>query len=100
MADLTGNPVPTFRSSETAPIVYFDIVPTYGVMAGAIQIELAGRNINPLPDGETQVEFMVTGRLRCSPVAAENLRDAIDKALEMLEQVHEEGPAAAASKLN
>ena len=96
-------PFPPFHSPDTAPFIYFDLVPTFGTMAGAIQIELAARTLIPLEDGSTRPEFVVTGRLRCSPTAIMSLRDAIDKSLELLKQLQEQpSPAAAsaASKLN
>ena len=69
-----------------APLVYFDIVAAYGAMHGAIEIELATRILVPKPDGATEVKFLSSGRLRCSPAAATNLRNALDAALKMLEQ--------------
>jgi hypothetical protein len=80
---------PAYRDSEIAPIIYFDVVPALGTMNGAIQIELASRTLAPLPDNQAQVTFMTTGRLRCSPAAATALREAIDKALKMLQQPQE-----------
>jgi hypothetical protein len=38
----------------------------------------------PRPDGTVASEFLTTGRLRCSPTAANHLRNAIVKAIEML----------------
>jgi hypothetical protein len=55
-------------------------------MHGAIEIELATRILVPKPDGATDVKFLSSGRLRCSPSAATNLRNALDAALKMLEQ--------------
>jgi hypothetical protein len=91
-------PVPPYEDSSTAPFVYFDLVPTHGIMNGAIQIELAARVLLPKDGGGVLVKFVACGRLRCSPVAAGHLRDAIVGALKMLEQP-QEGPTAA-SKLN
>jgi hypothetical protein len=93
--------VPTFHNPETAPVIYFDIAPAYGIFNGAIQIELAGRTLKPAPSGPVEIEFLVTGRLRCSPIAAGHLREAIDKALEMLKNASEQPAAAVApGKLN
>lgn len=69
-----------------APLVYFDIVAAFGVMNGAVEVELATRILVPRPDGATEVKFLSSGRLRCSPTAATNLRNALDAALKMLEQ--------------
>ena len=87
-----------YENVDTAPFVYFDISPTHGVLGGAIQIELAARILNAVPDGGVEIKFITTGRLRCSPTAALNLRHAIDAALKMLEQP-QQSPVAAA-KMN
>jgi hypothetical protein len=76
---------PGFRDSTSAPFVYFDSAPTFGIMAGAIQIELVSRTLVPTADGGAKPEFQVTGRLRCSAQAARNLREVLNKALAMLE---------------
>jgi hypothetical protein len=67
-------------------------------MGGAIQIELASRILNAVPDGSNEIKFITSGRLRCSPTAAMNLRNAFDAALKMLEQP-QQSPVAAA-KMN
>jgi hypothetical protein len=72
-------------SSESAPFIYFDGVPTFGIRNGAIQIELAANTI--LPDGKgVKIEVVMTAHLRCSPAAASSLRETIDKALALLQQ--------------
>jgi hypothetical protein len=81
-----------------APLVYFDIVGAYGTMHGAIEVELATRILVPKPDGSTEVKFLSSGRLRCSAQAADNLRQALDAALKMLEQPQVE--PVAASRMN
>ena len=87
MADAPETPTPpAYRNSEAAPFVYFDIVPTFGVFGGAVQIELASRVLVPAGGAGVTTEFMVTGRLRCSPAAANHLRETIDKALQMFDQ--------------
>ena len=82
-----------------APLVYFDIVGAYGTMHGAIEVELATRILVPRNDGTTEVRFLSSSRLRCSPTAATNLRNGLDAALKMLEQSQQPDPVAA-SKLN
>ena len=67
-------------------------------MNGSIEVELATRILVPKADGSTDVKFLASGRLRCTPTAATNLRNALDAALKMLEQP-QQSPAAA-SKLN
>jgi hypothetical protein len=73
-------------TGAAAPLVYFDIVAAYGTMHGTIEVELATRILVPTADGATEVKFLSSGRLRCSPTAATNLRNALDAALKMLEQ--------------
>jgi methyl coenzyme M reductase beta subunit len=72
--------------NETAPFVYFDGIPTYGTMHGAIQIELAAHTILPADGGGTSNGHVVTCHLRCSPFAAAALRDALDKSIGMFER--------------
>jgi hypothetical protein len=73
-------------TGSLASLVYFDIVAAYGVMHGAVEVELATRILVPKTDGATEVKFLSSGRLRCSATAAANLRNALDAALKMLEQ--------------
>ena len=81
-----------------APVVYFDIVAAYGTMHGSIEAELATRILVPKTDGTTDVKFLSSGRLRCSPTAALQLRNALDAALKMLEQP--QANAVATSTMN
>jgi hypothetical protein len=91
MADNT-NPIPEGPgiriapgSSERAPFVYFDGVPTFGIHNGAIQIELAANTV--LPDGKgVKIDVVITAHLRCSPAAVIALRETIDKILALLQQ--------------
>jgi hypothetical protein len=91
LTDAPAPVVPAYRNPDTTPFIYFDIVPTFGVMEGAIQIELAARTISPDGAG-TKLDFICTAHLRCSPVAALALRDAITKAVDMLQQPQEGSP--------
>ena len=106
MADPHGSqPIPPFVNATTAPFIYFDSAPAYGVLGGAIEVELSARTLIPdFTGGPVSTEVIPTARLRCSPVAAAMLVDSLGKALEMLKQLQEQsGPAAAAaagSKLN
>jgi hypothetical protein len=99
-ADTTiSTPPPPYEHSGSAPFIYCDGSGAYGVMNGAIQIELASRILIPRADGGTDVKFVTTGHLRCSPAAAKLIREAIDGALKMLEQPNPT-PAVAGIKLN
>jgi hypothetical protein len=72
-------------SSEFAPFIYFDGVPTFGIHNGAIQIELAANTLLPVGKG-VKIDVVITAHLRCSPAAASGLRETIDKALALLQQ--------------
>ena len=102
MADQeTRNPPAALVYEDTgamAPVVYFDIVAAYGTMHGGIEAELATRILLPRTDGTTDVKFLSSGRLRCSPTAALQLRNALDAALKMLEQP--QANAVATSTMN
>lgn len=95
MADTGEAHRPAYRNVDSAPHVYFDLVPAFGVMEGAIQIELAGRVISPTDDSGTLIEFVTTARLRCSPAAARQLLESLEKALAMIQQA-ETAPEGAA----
>jgi len=90
--------IPAYENVNAAPVVYFDIAPAHGVMGGIVEIELASRILNAMSDGSVDIKFITTGRLRCSPTAALNLRNALDASLKMLEQ-QQHAPVATA-KLN
>ena len=104
MADQENSqPAPSVVYEDTgsaASLVYFDIVGAYGIMHGTVEIELATRILVPAANGATEVKFLSTGRLRCSPAAAINLRNALDAALKMLEQPQPQPDPVAASKMN
>jgi hypothetical protein len=89
---------PGFRKVDNAEFLYFDLAPTFGVLNGSIQIELASRIMTP-QDGSVDVEFLVTKHLRCTPTAAKSLKEALEKALQMLDQPQQTS-AVVASKLN
>jgi len=103
MADQNPQPPAAVVYEDTgagAALVYFDIVGAYGIMHGIVEIELATRILVPAPNGLTDVKFLSSGRLRCSPAAAANLRSAIDAALKMLEQPQQQPDPVAASRMN
>lgn len=88
---------PPYRNAEAAPFIYFDFAPTFGVMGGAIQVELAARTLIPTETGGALAEIISTAHLRCSPVAARGLLEALTKALEMAEQPQPNLSAGAAT---
>jgi hypothetical protein len=102
MANPSKTTIPPFKNREDAPIIYFDLAPAFGVMAGAVQIELSARTLTPVPDStEVLIEFITAARLRCSPAAARLLRSSIDEALKMIEQPGgQPGPAVGTGQLH
>ena len=103
MADQDNPQPPPFVYVDTggaAPLVYFDIIGAYGIMHGTVEVELATRILSPAANGATDVRFLSSGRLRCNPTAAANLRNALDAALKMLEQPQPNMAVVAAGKLN
>ena len=96
MADPKRPATPPYRNVDTAPFVYFDVVPSFGVMQGTVQIELAARTLSPAGK-DLAIELVACGRLRCSPMAAQALRDAIDKSLKMLAQPQPQSAPAVGS---
>jgi len=93
--------LPPYRTPDQAPFIYFDAAPTYGTLNGAVQVELVSRVMSPSGPGTTDiaVEFLITGHIRCSPAAAVSLRDALNSAMELLQQP-QAASAAEANKLN
>jgi hypothetical protein len=103
MPDATVPAAVAFRSDASAPVVYFDSAPAFGVMGGVIEIELTARTLVPnFSGGPVSIEILPAARLRCSPGSAEQLVEALNKALELLKQLQSTGTAAAAvgDKLN
>ena len=87
-------------SQDTAPFIYFDSAPTYGVIGGVVQVELTANLVHPTPDSQgTLTKVTWAAHLRCSPFAASALRDALNGALDMLTAAAP-APEKAGSKLN
>lgn len=86
---------PSIKNIATAPITYFDGVPTYGVMANVVELDLSASVIGIYPDSTTKREAVCVGHLRCSIEAALALRNALDGALKM---AHALPPAAASEE--
>jgi hypothetical protein len=77
-------PPPMLKNTATAPILYFDGVPTYGIFAGNLEIDLAARVLVPKSDGNIGGDMICVAHLRCSRQAATMLRDTLNNVLEML----------------
>lgn len=77
-------PAPLLKNTASAPFVYCDVVPAFGIVNGVIELELAAQVLIPKPDGSVQSDLACVAHLRCSVAAANNLVDALDKALDML----------------
>lgn len=81
---------PLMKNAATAPLVYFDNVPVFGVFAGNLEVDLATRLLMPKPNGGVFADMGCTANLRCSPGAAIALIDALTKALDMQKQQFEQ----------
>lgn len=75
---------PFLKNAGAAPIVYFDNAPVRGTYSGNIEVELAARMLMPKPDGSVVAEMSCTAHLRCSPLAARILIEALANALDIL----------------
>jgi len=87
---MTETPAPlqddTFQPLQDlprAPIIFFEFCPTLGNNNGLINILLAAGIVLPTASSATNVVPVAVAHLRCTTVAAMQLRDAIDKALLM-----------------
>jgi hypothetical protein len=96
---------PPFRNTDVAPFIYFDAAASYGILAGAVEVELTARALIPnFSGGPTTAEIVPVARLRCSPFAATALMESLRLALEMAKTLQEQADSAnqtaAATKLN
>jgi hypothetical protein len=96
--------LPHYRSTETAPFIFFDNAPAYGVLGGVIEVELTARTLLPNFSGAgVGTEIVPAARLRCSASAAAQLIDTLAKAIDMLKQLQSSTgtrAAAASDKVN
>lgn len=67
-----------------APFVYFDAAPVYGTLNGAIHVELTANTLHPGSGSSPDLQIVMAGHLRCSPVAAQDLIHALQSALALL----------------
>ena len=74
--------LPTAVDRPHAPIVYFEIAPTFGHMNGMISVTLCSSVQLPEPDGvKVRNDMVAVAYLRSNIEGARLLRDALDKAL-------------------
>ena len=94
---MSNSETTTYEDSGRAPFIYFDIPSAHGVMNNIVQVELACRVIVPDPNGPLDIKIRTTGHLRCSAVAAAQLRDALTAALKMLDAEQQKPTASVAT---
>ena len=79
--------MPKIKNVATAPMVYFDAIPTFGVMGEVVEIDLAARVLVAYAEGDVRGEAVCVAHLRCNANAAASLMQTIDKALKMKQQL-------------
>jgi hypothetical protein len=80
----------TITDTGLAPYVFFEGAPTFGFVNGIVNVTLAASR-HLMKDGAPASDFVVVANLRCTAVAALDLRNALDNAL--LLAARTEGPA-------
>ena len=81
MTDRISKPARVFADESHAPMVFFELVPSFGNNGGIITASLACGRAIATEDGKVDAAPIIVGYLKCSPAAAIQLRDAINKAL-------------------
>lgn len=82
---MTDKPVkPSLKNATTAPVIYFDAAPALGQANGVASILISAMMLTPMSDGQVAAEHACIAHLRGASQAIRNLRDACDKAIEML----------------
>lgn len=76
---------PLVKNVAAAPFVYFDAAPVFGFQNGMIEVALTARALTLKADGMSGGDIVAIAHLRSSAAAAAGLRDALTKALEMME---------------
>jgi hypothetical protein len=64
-----------------APVIFFEICPTFGNNGGLINVMLAAGLVEPTPDGRVGSRAKAVAHLRMTAASAIDLKGAIDKAL-------------------
>jgi len=87
MADTPAIPAdPNFVPIEgtlDAPIIYFEVCPTFGNNGGLLNLMLATGLIDSAPHGKVASRVKAVAHLRMTAAAAVNLRDTLNNALAM-----------------
>ncbi len=87
MADTPAAPSdPNFLPIEgvlDAPVVYFEVCPTFGNNGGLLNLMLATGLIDSAPHGKVISRVKAVAHLRMTAAAAVNLRDTLNNALAM-----------------
>ncbi|HWV45021.1 MAG TPA: hypothetical protein VN039_03165 [Nitrospira sp.] len=84
--------------SASAPILYFDNAPLYGVMGECVEVDLTSRVLNATEGNEVFSEAVCVGHLKCGVSAAQSLIIALSKALKLMgKEVPTEKPQSAFS---
>lgn len=66
-----------------APIIFFEVCPTYGNNGGLLNLMLATGLIESAPHGKVVSRVKAVAHLRMTAAAAMNLRDTLNNALAM-----------------
>jgi hypothetical protein len=79
---------PMMKNAAAAPFIYFDGAPSMGVQNGMIEVELCARALMPKANGEIYTDIVCVAHLRCSRAAAANLREALTRTLDMVNEAN------------
>ncbi len=74
-----------YKDDPAALIAFFDAAAALGAINGVVVIELSVACLTPNQDRSAAINFKTAARLRGSVTAAKNLRDALNRAIEMAE---------------
>jgi hypothetical protein len=86
--DKKSDKLSLMKNAAAAPFIYFDGAPSMGTQNGLVEVELCARAVMPKANGEVYTDVVCVAHLRCSVPAAANLRDALSRTLDMIEQAN------------
>lgn len=75
--------LPEVTDDGQAPVVYFDLAPTFGNINGVVNVTLAFARHLIDANGQPSQQFVACAHLRCSIASAVDLRNALNDALLM-----------------